>query len=234
MLSKYFYIMVLISFLFHLTFCTDPKSSNDDSVTDIDGNVYNIVEIGNQWWMAENLKVTHYRNGEAISNVVDSVSWTNLSTEAWCSYDNDIGNKATYGLLYNWYAVGDSRQIAPKGWHVPTDEEWKELEMFLGMSQSAADSSGYRGTDEGSKLKSVSGWESDGNETNESGFTALPSGYRSGNTGGFYGISCCIAYFWTSTESSSSAWHRFLYYNSDVRRLNYSKGHGYSVRLVKD
>lgn len=100
--------------------------SNDTTtgtVTDIDGNVYQTIKIGNQWWMAKNLKVTHYRNGEAIPNITNDSEWINLSTGAYCAYNNDNGNIATYGLLYNWYTVVDSRNIAPSGWHVPTDDE---------------------------------------------------------------------------------------------------------------
>ena len=91
------------------------------TVTDIDGNIYQTVKIGNQWWMAENLKVTHYRNGEAIPNVTDNATWTGLTTGAYCEYNNDVNNVATYGRLYNWYAVDDSRNIAPAGWHVASD-----------------------------------------------------------------------------------------------------------------
>lgn len=91
------------------------------TVTDVDGNVYNTIQIGNQWWMAENLKVTHYRNGEAIPNVTSDSEWSNLTTGAYCSYDNNNSFIETYGLLYNWYAVDDARDLAPEGWHIPTD-----------------------------------------------------------------------------------------------------------------
>lgn len=114
------------------------------TVTDIDGNVYQTVKIGNQWWMAENLKVSHYQNSDAIPNVTNNSDWGNLSTGAYCAYNNDNVNISTYGLLYNWYAVADSRELAPTGWHVPTDEEWKQLEMSLGMSDSEANDRGWR------------------------------------------------------------------------------------------
>jgi uncharacterized protein (TIGR02145 family) len=104
-------------------------------VTDYDGNVYQIVLIGGQCWMMENLKVTHYRNGDPIPHVPNIGEWYGLSSGAYCDYNNDPGNVETYGRLYNWYAVDDSRNIAPEGWHVPTDDEWKQLEMYLGMSQ---------------------------------------------------------------------------------------------------
>jgi uncharacterized protein (TIGR02145 family) len=205
------------------------------TLLDIDGNVYKTVKIGDQWWMAENLKVTRYRNGDAIPHVTDNTAWVGLSSGAYCAYDNYYGNATTYGLLYNWYAVDDARNIAPEGWHVPTDEEWKELEMYLGLSQNEADSIGYRGTDEGSKLKSTSGWNNNGNGTNESGFTALPGGYRrySNGTFGFVGDH---GYWWSATEySSAAAWSRILSYNlSEVYRYFNSKPDGFSVRCVRD
>ncbi|MCK4448089.1 MAG: fibrobacter succinogenes major paralogous domain-containing protein, partial [Candidatus Marinimicrobia bacterium] len=135
------------------SFMTRQSSHETGTVTDIDGNTYQTVKIGDQWWMAENLKVTHYRNGDPIPNVTDNTDWSNLTTGAYCNYDNNASYVTTYGRLYNWYTVNDSRYIAPSGWHVPTDEELKELEMYLGMSQSQADYTGYRGTDEGGKLK---------------------------------------------------------------------------------
>ena len=102
------------------------------TVTDIDGNVYRTVKIGTQVWMAEKLKTTRYRNGDPIPNVTDNPQWISLKTGALCWYKNDEANKATYGSLYNWFAVADSRNIAPVGWHVPSDEEWTTLTTCLG------------------------------------------------------------------------------------------------------
>ncbi|MFQ5629021.1 MAG: fibrobacter succinogenes major paralogous domain-containing protein [bacterium] len=113
-------------------------SCSESVVTDIDGNSYRAVKIGDQWWMAENLRVTRYRNGDAIPNITDNKAWSQLTTGALCNYDNDPEKAAIYGLLYTWYAVIDSRGIAPEGWHVPSDEEWKQLEISLGMSESEA------------------------------------------------------------------------------------------------
>ena len=202
---------------------------------DQDGNVYDIVKIGDQWWMVENLKTTHYRNGDPILNVSDNMEWVNLGTGAYCAYNNDNVNAAANGLLYNWYAVDDSRKIAPAGWHVPTDGEWKELEIVLGMSQSEADTTGERGMDEGSKLKATSGWYNNGNGTDESGFSALPGGYRSYGGGTFYGIGD-YGYWWSATEyNSSHACYRSLHYDtSAVFRGYYDKRLGFSVRLVRD
>jgi hypothetical protein len=102
------------------------------AVVDIDGNAYHTVTIGNQVWMVENLKVTHYRNGDAIPNVTDGTAWLDLTTGAYCEYDNDVNNVATYGRLYNWYSVNDSRNIAPAGCHVPSDDDWQTLVDYLG------------------------------------------------------------------------------------------------------
>ena len=197
----------------------------DGTVIDIDGNTYNTVIIGNQEWMAENLKVTHYRNNESIS-------------DCW-SYNNDDSNADTYGRLYSWHAVDDSRNIAPAGWHVPTDEEWKQLEMALGMSESEADDYGWRGTNEGSKLADRADLWYDGalendSEFGTSGFAALPVGYRPTN-GNFTSMGD-YTLFWSATENgSNNAWYRYLGYDRTKFGRNYrNKGYGYSVRCVRD
>ncbi|MBI4645984.1 MAG: fibrobacter succinogenes major paralogous domain-containing protein [Bacteroidia bacterium] len=102
------------------------------TVTDIDGNIYNTIIIGTQEWMQENLKVIHYRNGDAIPDVTGDTQWSNLSTGAYCNYNNNESNALIYGRLYNWYAVADSRNICPAGWHTPTDAEWTTLTDYLG------------------------------------------------------------------------------------------------------
>ncbi len=214
-------------------------SSQTGTVTDIDGNVYKTVKIGNQWWMAENLKVTKYRNGEAILNVTGTSDWTSLSSGAYCAYDNDESNVAAYGYFYNWHAVKDSLGLAPEGWHVPTDDEWKELEMYLGMSKSETDRSEmWRGTNEGGKLKEAgtTHWNSPNTgATNESGFTGLPGGYRRGFDGIFYNKGS-YAYFWSGGGGDSSgAWGRGLGFDgSQVYRDNDGEEHGFSVRCIKD
>jgi uncharacterized protein (TIGR02145 family) len=201
---------------------------------------FKTVKIGDQVWMVENLNVDHYRNGDPIPEVKHPVEWVNLTTGAWCYYNNDPANGKIYGRLYNWYAVNDSRGLAPEGWHVPTDEEWKELEMYLGMSQSEADSKRYRGTNKGGKLKEAdtTHWESPNTDaTNEIGFTALPGGYRGHSGGcGYFDSMRYNAYFWSSTErGSDSAWYRTLNYSVSEVSRNYSNKHyGFSVRCVKD
>ena len=128
-------------------------ASEVGTMTGNNGTVYQTVKIGSQWWMAENLKETRYRNDDAISEVTDGTTWAGLSIGARCAYNNSEGTASTYGYLYNWFAVNDSRNIAPTGWHVPTDNEWKTMEKYLGMSQAEADGELWRGTDEGGKLK---------------------------------------------------------------------------------
>jgi len=203
--------------------------SNTDSIlliNDIDGNVYKCVKIGTQWWMAENLNVAHYSNGNTIPNVTDSTTWNNLTTGAYGEYDNNGSNATIYGKLYNWYAVDDSRNIAPTGWHVPSDTELQTLADFLGSVQVA-----------GGKMKEVgfAHWDSPNTgATNESGFTGLAGGYRPVTGGfdrlGYWGI------FWTATEYDAvDALNRSLIYNTPV--LNDSRDYkrqGCSVRCLKD
>ncbi|MDZ7722211.1 MAG: FISUMP domain-containing protein [candidate division KSB1 bacterium] len=211
------------------------------TVTDIDGNTYKTIKIGDQWWMAENLKVTHYSNGDTIPNVTSNSEWMNLESGAYCAYDNSESNAETFGYLYNWYAVDDSRNIAPEGWHVPTDDEWKELEMALGMSQSKTDIVGWRGNNsQGSKLADNASLWSDGDLKNNSafgasGFNALPGGYSLDNRVYDDGIGN-DAYFWSSSESYSyHAWYRHLNYSSTyVGRNERSKRTGFSIRCVRD
>ena len=191
------------------------------TVTDIDGNSYKTVIIGTQEWMAENLKVTHYRNGDPITNITDNTQWVNNRTQgAWCSYNNDAANKTTYGLLYNFYAIADSRGICPTGWHVPSDSEWNTLIEYLG----GADIAGY-------KLKKV-GENIDSD--NSSGFNALLGGRKFYYDGQFLHLKGEDAW-WSSTGDESYAWTRFLYSTEkSIHReesLNYS---GLSIRCVKD
>ena len=222
------------------------------TVTDIDGNTYKTIKIGDQWWMAENLKTTKYKDGTPIPNITDATAWKELSAGAYCHYDNNVSYAETYGALYNWFAVnGDTdgngtkdKEIAPEGWHVPTDAEWKELEMFLGMSQSTADIAGWRGTEiQSAKLRSTSGWDNDrnatdGNGTNEVGFAAFPGGERNNNSGYFAKRGFRTA-FWTASESGdAAAWRRLIDIQEDgaigVYRGTGSRNYGYSLRCVKD
>ncbi|NQU67369.1 MAG: hypothetical protein HQ510_05445 [Candidatus Marinimicrobia bacterium] len=213
-------------------------SGQPGTVTDIDGNVYKTIKIGDQRWMAENLKVTHYGNGQAIAKVNATNTWSGLNIGAYCHYNNDDSNVELFGRLYNWYAVNDDRGIAPKGWHVPTDGEWMQLEKYLGMVQSETVAMGKRGYFEGGKLKEIGTqhWQSPNSRaTNESKFTALPSGYR-GYDGTFYYFGFGTGFWCDTGNENNDAWYRYLSHsNSNINRsIDLYKRTGYSIRCVKD
>jgi uncharacterized protein (TIGR02145 family) len=193
---------------------------------DVDGNLYDVVKIGNQRWMAENLKTTKFNDNTDIPLVTDYTAWSNLTTPGYCWYSNDQATYGdTYGALYNWYTV-ETGNLCPTGWHVPTDAEWTTLTVYLGGESIA-----------GSKLKETgtTHWNSPNTDaTNETGFTALPGGYR-GPDGTFYFIGY-HGYWWSSMESSTTnAWLRYMLYDySNVYRVSYSKKYGLSVRCLRD
>ncbi len=200
---------------------------------------YNLVEIGYQCWFAENLRTYEFANGDIIQEITDNAEWSGLTDAATCWYQNDSAAFADpYGKLYNWHAVNDSRNICPEGWIVPSDEDWKELEMFLGMTQVQAEDNDWRGNDEGGKLKQTGityWWTPNTGATNESGFNAVPGGFRF-NISGTFGSMQESAYFWTSTQQgASNAWLRTLdYAREDIFRFNLSKKEGYAVRCIKE
>ena len=217
----------------------------------IDGYTYDVVTIGNQVWFSENLRTTVYANGDAIAMHLSSTDW-DLSTQGAFSvfgemdgsecYDDSPGLDAceqeqslvAYGRLYNWYAVNDQRGICPIGWHVPTDEEWKTLEIELGMNSSEADATGERGSNQGDQLKSISGWYDNGNGTDDFGFSALPGGYLSAG-GNVYDQAGQFGYWWSSSSFNSEAWNRSLRrHNSLIGRTSVNPKYGFSVRCLKD
>lgn len=184
------------------------------------------VKIGNQIWMTQNLKVAHFRNGDSIPYVKTAEDWEKAGKEqkpAWCYYNNDPANDSKYGKLYNWYAVNDPRGLAPNGWHIPSDVEWKQLTDYIGGNQAA-----------GKKLKSASGWELNGNGTNESGFNGLPAGYRYDY--GFFNYGGLFAVWWASpVEYTSFAWLYYQAYNfGNAFRYFPTKAFGFSVRCIKN
>jgi uncharacterized protein (TIGR02145 family) len=226
---------LLLMFIYSIvSFAQNSPNDSTGTVTDIDGNVYQTVKIGDQWWMAENLKVTSYQNGDSIAPVTDSTEWIGLTSGAWCVYDNQDSNKVIYGLMYNWYAVDDSRSIAPEGWHVPTDGEWQILVDYLGGDSLAGGKIRSTGTIEGGDGLWTSP-NADEGATNESGFSALPGGYRTSDLGTFNSVGR-MAFFWSSTESHIS--HAFLRYlrasGSYVFSYYFHKRSGFSVRCVRD
>ena len=229
------FIFLLFITLFNLS-CSDNELENADNsgtFTDTrDNHIYKWVKIGDQIWMAENL---------AYLPEVDSSKEFSYTEPRYYVLLYDFPSSVseaktrspyeTYGVLYNWPAALSS---CPSGWHLPTDDEWKRLEMAIGMSKSEADDTGWRGTYEGTKLKAFKSWDYNMFNTDDFGFSALPGGYRRSsvsNGGGLYG------YWWSATEASSSnVWTRELAYNSSKvgRSSNYGKEYGYSVRCVRD
>jgi len=220
------------------------NNSNFDNLTDIDGNVYESVTICNQTWTKSNLNVSKYSDGTPIPQVTNPKQWINLTTGAWCYFNNDPANEFVYGKLYNWYAVAGiydaaslgnpllRKKLSPSGWHIPTDIEWTTLTNCLGGREVA-----------GGKMKEtgISLWQSPNiDATNSSGFSGLPGGYRS-YIGGFgeagsFGLIGSLGYWWTATEYNNvTSWWRNLDYNSSsIGRYGFEKQDGLSVRCVKD
>ena len=196
------------------------------TVTDIDGNTYKTVLIGSQWWMAENLKVTRYRNGDSIPEVTDPLDWCRLTSGASCFYNDHLDNLLEYGRLYNWYAVSDSRNIAPEGWHVPALSDWDTLFYYLGGPDSDA---GNRLKDKSFRSQSASS-----QPTNTTGFSALAAGYRDHNSG-YYSANGGYTDWWsTTTNHDSIAWCWGVSWTSPwlMQSSNYKRT-GLSVRCLK-
>ena len=210
-------------------------SAQTDSITDIDGNVYRVVAIGDQWWMADNLKVTKYANGDPIPNIKDAAEWAADTAGAYCYYGNNDFFSDTYGNLYNWYVAIDERGVCPPDWHVPSDEEWMTMEKFLGMSEEEAlRMTAWRGTNEGDKLKAE---EFGGN--NSSGFHALGTGYR--DPKGIYKASGTDNDYWTSTpwentelNRTEGVLHGLLNSKASVVRNFHEPAYGFCLRCVRN
>jgi uncharacterized protein (TIGR02145 family) len=203
----------------------DELSFKTFEVIDIDGNGYYSVTIGSQVWLTENLRVEHYRNGEPIPQVDSNSGWGNLTTGAYCYLRNDASKANELGLLYNWYAVADSRNISPPGWHVSTDSEWETLINHLGGKTSA-----------GGKLKEAgtAHWFQPNIATNDTGFSGISGGQRALD-GEFYGPGV-FGCFWTSSEESETAGRDWFLYNADETATRYydNKKSGFNVRCIKD
>lgn len=192
------------------------------------GYAQDAVTIGTQTWMKKNLDVSKYRNGDVIPEVTDPSAWANLTTGAWCYYENKTKNGTNYGKLYNWYAVNDPRGLAPKGWHIPNEEEWTLLTNQLGGEDSA-----------GGKMKETGSthWKSPNTAaTNSSGWEGLPGGYRN-DKGPFYDLGGS-GKWWSSTEGgyySYYAWVRQLSFPYGfIGRYAFKKRFGFSVRCIRD
>ncbi len=217
----------------------EPLGCTDVAPPIMDGHTYDIIGIGDQCWFAENLKTTIYNDDTPIPLVEDEQTWRDLESDAYCWFDNDISNKDIYGGLYNWYVV-ETEKICPDGWSVPTDDDWKILEMELGMSQEDADDTGYRGTSEGSKLAgNVALWEDGELNSHDdfglSGFNALPGGFRHLVVGLQFRHIEEKGYWWTSTVITVNMRHRDLHYDyTTIQRGSYGYNSGLSIRCIKD
>ncbi len=199
------------------------------AVNDVDGNTYLTDTIGKQIWMVENLRVTRFNNGDAISKVTDNSEWRNITTAAYCSYNNDANNAIIYGNLYNLYSANDSRGICPTNWHVPHDADWNALKTYLGGKDIA-----------GGKLKEAgtTHWnDPNTGATNESDFTALPGGYRLDIDGTFNYVGA-KSFWWSATpiKTISKAGGFSLDYSiaGDNGIKYYEPGIGFSIRCIKD
>jgi uncharacterized protein (TIGR02145 family) len=238
---KIILLVILIPILFLVNGCGKKKKKEIvepifemSTVTDVEGRVYKTIKIGNQWWMAEDLKVTKYNNGDNILTPSSNLQWES-DTAIYCVNSNSY--------YYKWKVVNDARKLAPEGWHIPTDNEWKQLEIYLGMSGSDADKLAWRGNLEGNKLKqdnlkaTVWGESKYMEAANESGFSALPNNCRLYN--GIYGSPLAgkgQAFWWSTSEySKSEAWFRNLdHKNTNVFRSHVLKTYGFCVRCIKN
>lgn len=233
-ISKFFIILTFFSSSFTFS----------QTVTDIDGNVYNTVVIGDQEWMQKNLAVTKYNNGDPIPLIVDNASWYAATAGAYTYYNNDITNYNTYGALYNGHVVMDPRGVCPAGWHIPIDNEWRSMLKTI-CTTGDCDSiwapdnttSGNQGTDEGGKIKETgtAHWNSPNTgATNSSGFTSLPAGYRYWD-GDYYTLNIYTLY-WTATEHAISVnmWFYAPYHDQTAIYHGYGdKLNGHSLRCVR-
>lgn len=226
--------------------CGNPTSGDGPetgTVIDIEGNIYQTIKIGNQWWTVENLRTTKYNDSTPIPNVTDDNEWENYTLGAYCYYDNDsAANAVKYGALYNWHAINTGK-LSPEGWHVPTSLEYDTLKNYL-----IANGYNWDGTTLvnriGKSMAAKSDWVhaiskghigNDLSSNNSSGFSALPAGGRNGN-GGSFSRKGLITYFWSaSAEDVSNARRELMWYESaSVERGYFVKDSGYSVRLVRD
>jgi uncharacterized protein (TIGR02145 family) len=200
------------------------ESPYPKQVTDIEGNKYKTVKIGTQIWMAENLKTTKYSNGTSIPNITDNIEWTNLTTGAYCNYENNVSYGTTDGKLYNWSAANNSN-VCPTGWHLPSISEWQELSNFLGGDYLA-----------GKKLKSDTAIFDPylaPNGSNETGFNAIPSGSR--YIDGNFSMRNSFAIFWSKTEVNSiNVNYTSLNADDDLFFGIAKKTNAFSIRCVQD
>jgi uncharacterized protein (TIGR02145 family) len=208
-------------------------------IEDADHNAYNTVLIGTQLWMAENLKTTTLNNSTAILNIIGDTPWALDSvaqTPAYCWYNDNIANKPIYGAEYNWYAV-NTGNLCPTGWKVPSDADFGDLELFLGVPSADIFIWGFRGTDQGSQMKNTTGWAAGENGTNTTGYSGLPGGYRFAINGASYDLGI-LTYWWSSTEETAGAitafYRRLDGNNTGIYRGATRKWGGKYIRCMKN
>ena len=218
-------LIITVVMLFVCTGCKKEENKPENIVSDVEGNDYFTVVIGEQVWMAENLRTTKYSNGNIILNVSDNTQWSNLSDGALSNYENNDTYVRTYGGLYNWYVVNNVHKICPTGWHVPSDADWTELITFLGGENIA-----------GGKLKETgeTHWFGNISTNNDYGFSALPGGFRGEN--GFFGNMGDVGFWWSSSEvdSESAGYKSMVSWSDGIYSGTNSKKYGKSVRCIKD
>ncbi len=197
-----------------------------DSIMDIDGNRYRVLDLYGTCWLNENIKTSHYQNGDSIPEIQNDNEWASITSGAFSKYQNNSVNDSIYGKLYNGFTVSDPRNVCPAGWHVSTDAEWGNLIDSLGGEGIA-----------GGLLKSTELWAMPNTgASNSVEFTALPGGMRDADHGGFFSNAINSGYWWTaSTVSVPAAYVRYINYpNVNVNRYSYGKKNGFSVRCVRD
>jgi uncharacterized protein (TIGR02145 family) len=211
------------------------QASFNTQIDDREGNLYNTVTIGSQVWMKENLRATRFNDNSPITNITDDGAWAADSvaaTPAYCWFNNDISHKSVDGALYNWWVV-QNENICPTGWKVPTETDYRALESYLGIPTAELGLYDWRGTNQGTMMKTTSGWTVGTQGTNSSGFTGTPGGYRYGKTGAFYAYGV-ITYWWTGTETGAgenTAWYRRL--DGDQTGVFRSATHKWGAKFVR-
>ncbi len=261
-LTRVFPIILILAVMTVAATCEKLGDDDDDNlddvegtVTDIDGNTYQTIVIANQEWMAENLKVTKYSNGDPVPMVLHGDDWENTTNGAYAIYDNNENMGMAYGALYNWHAVADSRGLCPFGWHVPSDDEWTHFTSYLigNFDDVTEDNLGIKlkscrqiesPLGEGCNTTTHPRWESASTHygTDDFGFSGLPGGVRWYHFGNYDGVGY-YAVWWTSSEfldplwegEAEAAWFRELNQNFGHVFQNFEwKGNGFNVRCVKN
>jgi uncharacterized protein (TIGR02145 family) len=204
----------------------------DDQVIDMDENVYHAVTIGSQIWLKENLKTTRYNDNTRIPNIEENMDWVQLASPGYCWYYNIVDRTNNKGILYNWYVV-NTKKLCPAGYHVPSDAEWKELELYIGMDAKEVELIGWRGEKLSESLKADYGWDKPG--TNDYDFSAIPAGFRFYQSGHFESYEQQVDWWCTDEEDQFSALRRSIVdYQEGIYRNGCPKDNGLSVRCIKN